>query len=65
MNFNLFAVEDTSFSRLYKINAVPQTILIDNQRKIEHVWMGELSPDKISEIKEILSADRALINQPK
>jgi cytochrome c biogenesis protein CcmG, thiol:disulfide interchange protein DsbE len=52
VNFRIVtAYEDTSFQRKYRVIGVPETILIDGEGKVEKVWMGELQPDQINEIK--------------
>lgn len=53
-NFNVVVVSDTSFKRAYKINGVPQTILLDGNGVVEKAWMGELTTEQINEIQKLL-----------
>ena len=50
-NFPMFSANDTSFSRLYKISGVPQTLLVDGNGKVEKIWVGELNKDNVAEVE--------------
>jgi len=48
VRFQSFCAEiDTSFRRKYGISIVPQTILINSNRTVEKVWLGELNDEQI------------------
>lgn len=55
----MLAVEDSTFRRSYKIYGVPQTIIINNIGTVENIWIGELAPEHLEEIKMKLES-RAL-----
>jgi peroxiredoxin len=57
--FNLVIGSDTTFSRNYKVNSVPQTILLGFDGKVEKVWLGELSSTNLDEINELIATGRA------
>jgi peroxiredoxin len=45
-------IADTVFERLYKVHAVPQTLLIEGGGKVKNNWSGELTS---KEVKELMS----------
>ncbi len=53
-NFNIVVVADTSFKRVYKINGVPETILIGGNGVVEKTWIGELTTEQTNEIQKLL-----------
>lgn len=53
-NFDIYSAMDKEFKINYKAFITPQTILIDENRKVVNVWKGVLDDGKIDEIiKEI------------
>jgi len=56
IGFYIASIADTSFGRKYKISGVPETILIDGNSTVEKVWIGELSEERVNEIKNLMGA---------
>jgi hypothetical protein len=55
VGFYTFSVSnDTSFNRKYKVNGVPETILLNGGGTVEKVWIGELSTEQRTEIEELM-----------
>ena len=50
---------DTSFGRKYKVSGVPETILLKGDGTVVKVWVGELQPDQVNEIRTLLEASQA------
>ncbi|HEV8538893.1 MAG TPA: redoxin family protein [Bacteroidota bacterium] len=55
IGFNLTSCSDSSFTRKYKISAVPETILISGDGTVEKTWVGELTEEQVSEIVGLTS----------
>lgn len=60
--YTVSVMNDTSFNRKYKISGVPETILINNNGIVEKTWVGELSDDQATEIKNLMIASGAVTN---
>ncbi len=46
-------IDQTNFAAQYKINAIPQTFLIDAQGKIQAIHLGNMTPASIAFFAEI------------
>ena len=53
---------DTSFSRKYKISGVPATILVNGNGIVERAWIGALTQEQTTEIRNLMSAATALVS---
>jgi len=49
-------VDDTSFSREYKISGVPETLLLNSHGMVEKVWIGELTDRQADEIISLVGS---------
>jgi peroxiredoxin len=49
-------VADTSFERLYKVEAVPQTLLINGDGKVKNNWTGELTAQQVKELMSTIGS---------
>jgi peroxiredoxin len=63
VKFYLTALADTTFKGKYKINGVPETILVSGNGLVERVWVGELDTNQLHEIQELASANAPPIRQ--
>jgi peroxiredoxin/uncharacterized membrane protein YphA (DoxX/SURF4 family) len=50
IHYPVFVPVDIEFSRNYKLHLTPQTVLIDNQGRVEQVWIGVLESSQKDEI---------------
>lgn len=55
LTYPVFAVNDTSFKRQYKIAFVPQTILVDGDGTVLGLWSGVLQEPQLAAIREIMN----------
>jgi peroxiredoxin len=54
--YQVFSVNDTSFAKRYKIFAVPQTLLINGDGRVERCWFGKLSREQVDEIRSVIAS---------
>lgn len=55
LSWPVTSTTDSTFIKKYKVNAVPQTILIDEHGKVQQVWLGLLTVEQVKQIKKMIS----------
>lgn len=62
VRFFTASAADTSFGRKYKISGIPETMLVSGRGILEKVWIGELNPNQLHEIRQLIGNSAASIN---
>jgi peroxiredoxin len=56
LEFPVLIVSDFSLLDQYKVEVIPQTMLIDNNGVVQKVWPGPLSENYKKEIEEMITS---------